>query len=130
MNSVREKLDKLQWVDRRNVFWTGLTVLIAVTLFALAYYIVYVPGPRRQVSGTVVLFEIHSDGESTQVSQTIHVRLDEGIQVRAAIGPNVVTKVGSRVNLIATKIPIIGIERFRFKELIDTPEERPLLLRK
>jgi hypothetical protein len=123
MNRARETLGKTQRAERWNVFWTGIAVFIALMLFAIAYYVVYVPGERRQVSGTVVLFETHKG------SQTIHVRLDEGIQIRAAVGPNVVAKVGSRVNLIATKMPIIGIERFRFKEILDTPKEELLLSR-
>src|SRR5262245_9975787 len=111
------------------MFWSGVTAIFVLSLLAVAYYIAYVPGPYRLVSGTVVLFETHSDNENIRVSQSIHVRLDEGSQVRAAIGPNIVAKIGSRVNLIATKRPIVGTERFQFKEFLDTPKEQPLLSR-
>jgi hypothetical protein len=56
-----------------------------------------------------------------RVVYLVHVRLDSGLTVTAQVSPSVTIKIGSRVTLLATKMPIIGIERFRFKEFIKPP---------
>lgn len=64
--------------------------------------------------GTTVSFETHASGENLRVKSIINVQLDSGTTVRATIDSLVLAKPGSRVRLKATKMPIIGIEKFNF----------------
>lgn len=70
------------------------------------------------VAGTVVSVETIAHKSQPNVRHYIHVRLDSGLTVRARIDPHVPLKIGRRVNLIANKMPILGIEWFRFKEVL------------
>jgi hypothetical protein len=111
-------------------------VTIAVTvgfalltiIFAIIFYIEYVPEETREVAGNVVSFETHPSKSTMRVVHLLHVRLDSGLTVTAQVSPSVTIKFGSRVTLLATKMPIIGIERFRFNEFIKPPvNPNPLL---
>jgi len=94
--------------------WGILAGAVFLVIFALGYYAIYVPGESREISGTVVSFETKADGESPRVRSLIHVRLDDGVTASATIGAHVVAKIGSRVRIMAIKMPILGIERHRF----------------
>jgi hypothetical protein len=108
-----------------RVVLVGLCSLILV-LFALGYYIRYGPGESRDVTGEVVSFETTADNTGPDVRHFLHVRLDSGLTVRAQVNPGIRAQIGRRVRLIATKMPIIGIERFRFKEFSDRPLDQNL----
>jgi hypothetical protein len=101
----------------------GITISCALllTLITIGSYIVNAPGETREVSGSMVSFKTETSGSDIRVDHWLHVRLDSGLTVTARVSPRVPVKVGQRVNLIATKMPIIGIERFRFKEFIKPP---------
>jgi hypothetical protein len=92
---------------------------LLVTLIAIGSYIVNAPGETREVSGSIVSFKTETTGSDIRVDHWLHVRLDSGLTVTARVSPHVPVKIGRRVNLIATRMPIIGIERFRFKEFSD-----------
>jgi hypothetical protein len=94
--------------------WGILAGAVFLIIFALGYYALYVPGESRELLGTVLSFETHADGESPRVRSLIHVRLDDGAHASATIGSHVVAKIGSRVRILAIKMPILGIERHRF----------------
>jgi hypothetical protein len=107
----------------------GITISCALilTLIAIGSYIVNAPGETREVSGGIVSFKTETSGSDIRVDHWHHVRLDNGLTVSARVSPDVPVKVGQRVNLIATKMPIIGIERFRFKEFIKPLNPKSLL---
>ena len=100
----------------------GITLCaLFLTLISVFFYGVYVPGDTREVTGNIVSFETRASGSDIRVDHWLHVRLDSGLTVSAQVGAHVPVKLGRRVSLIATKMPIIGIERFRFKAFIDPP---------
>jgi hypothetical protein len=89
-----------------------------------------VPGDSREIDGVIVSFETEAKGSSPGVSHFLHVRLHDGSVVTAKVGSHVAPKVGRHVRLIATQMPLIGIERFRFKEFNDPPvDTNPLFQR-
>jgi hypothetical protein len=94
-----------------------------LVLFALGYYIGYGPGDSRDVAGEVISFETTADNAGPDVRHFLHVRLDSGLTVRARTNPGITAKIGRRVRLIATKMPIVGIERYRFKEFLDSADK-------
>ncbi len=106
------------WLNGSRPLLLGITLCALFLTLILFFYVVYVPGDTREVSGNIVSFETR---HGIRVDHWLHVRLDSGLTVSASVGAHVPVKVGRRVNLIATKMPIIGIERFRFKEFIDPP---------
>lgn len=111
-NTTREQLDKLQRAQRRAIVWAVLGGAGFLVLLATTFYILYVPGKSREVRGTVISFE--TDTRSSQIRHFIHVQLDNGNQVRAENGPQIVAKPSSRVRLKATTMPILEIERYSF----------------
>ena len=105
---------------------TVVFALLTIT-FAIISYIMYVPEETREVAGNVVSFETHASKGTMRVVHLVHVRLDSGLTVTAQVSPSVTIKIGSRVTLLATRMPIIGIERFRFKKFIKPVNPNPLL---
>ncbi len=97
---------------------------------AVAFYVIYVPNDTRETDGIIVSYETTASKSSPRVRHFLHVRLDDGLVVTARAGSHVTPKVGRRVKLTATRMPLIGIERFRFKEFNDPPvDTNPLLKR-
>ncbi len=99
----------------------GVTIVgtLLTIIFAIIFYVEYVPQETREVAGNVVSFETRASKNTMRVVHLVHVRLDSGLTVSARVSPSVTIKPGSRVILIATKMPIIGIERFQFKEFLN-----------
>jgi hypothetical protein len=108
----------------------GVACIVFLVLIALSYCIGYGPGDTRDVEGEIISFETDANSSSPEVRHILHVRLDNGLTVRARVGPHITAKVGRRVRLIATQMPILGIERFRFKEFLDSPSNQNPLLSK
>lgn len=102
-----------------------IVCLLFLAAFGVGYYILYGPGETRTVAGEVVSFETRYNDSARQI---LYVRLDNGLTVSTRIGAYATIKVGRRVNLVATRMPILGIERFQFKEFVDPPvDQNPLL---
>ena len=100
---------------------------LLLSLASVFFYVLYVPGETRELSGNIISFETQASARNIRVVHLLHVRLDSGLTVSARVAPHVPVKVGRRVNLVATRMPIIGIERFRFKEFLDPPpNQNPL----
>jgi hypothetical protein len=120
-------------IPQQTCVTTPVIITIAVvctllTIIGIIFYIAYVSEETREVAGNVVSFETRTSKSTFRVVHLLHVRLDSGLTVTAQVSPSVTIKVGSRVSLIATKMPIIGIERFRFKEFVKPPvNPNPLL---
>jgi len=68
---------------------------------------------------TIVSFETITDGDFPRVSRHIYVGLDDGRTVRAWIDGHITVKIGRRALLRATKMPVIGLERFRFQDFVE-----------
>lgn len=117
-------------IGRWELISIVLTCLFFIFGTSVAFYITYVPGESRDVTGVITSFETDAGSGSPGVKQFLHVRLENGSVVRAEVVSHVTPKVGRHVRLIATQMPLIGIERFRFKEFNDPPvESNPLLKR-
>ena len=110
--------------------WGILAGVVLLIIFALGYYAIYVPGESREISGTVISFETHANSKSPRVRSLIHVRLDDGVTASATIGSHVVAKIGSRVRIMAIKMPILGIERHRFIAFEEQSNTREKFLQK
>ncbi len=121
MNTVRERLDKIHKTERRQIIAAAIAAAVLLAVSALFYLVLHVPGETRDVTGTIVSFETRTSDDATRVSHFAHVRLDEGPTVRAAIDAHVPIKAGRRAILIATQMPVLGMERYRFKGLVDEP---------
>jgi hypothetical protein len=123
VNTVRERLDKIQKAERRQIIAAAIVAAVLLAIAALFYFVFHVPGKAREVTGAIVSFETRTSDDATRVAHFVHVRLDDGPTVRAAIDAHVPIKVGRRAILIATKMPILGIERYRFKGFVDEPSD-------
>lgn len=126
-----KRKSKPRWIVDWEVVGIGLFCALIITGSAIAFYIGYVPGESREIEGIIVSFESTHREDSSGISQFLHVRIDGGSVIRAGAGSHVTPKAGRRVKLIATRMPLMGIERFRFKEFNDPPADgNPLLQRR
>jgi len=117
-------------IDRWELLGIILTCLLFLIGTAAALYISYAPGKTREINGVITSFETETGGSSPGVKHFLHVRLENGSVVRAQIEAHVTPKVGRHVTLIATQMPLIKIERFRFKQFNDPPVDRKPLLQR
>jgi len=117
----QERLDKLQRSKRLQTIVGVLAIAILLLIASLFYFVFHVPGETREVTGTIVSFETRKSDDAMRFGYFIYVRLGSGPTVRATIGAHVPIKIGRRVTLIATQMPILGIERYRFKAFIEEP---------
>jgi hypothetical protein len=101
----------------------GIVITFAVIIFATAivFYVIYVPGEIREIPGIVVSFQTRASRMNPNVANILYVRLENGTVVRATADSNVTATVGRPVKLLATTMPIVGIERFHFEEFNDSP---------
>ena len=113
-------------IGRWQLVGIGLICAAIISATSVAFYMFYVPGETREANGIIVSFE--TKASRTRVGSILHVRLENGVVVSATAHSSVTFKVGRQVKLIATQMPLIGLQRFRFKEFNDPPEEtNPLL---
>lgn len=117
MTHYKARLDELEATDRRSLIFgiigsVGLAVLLTWFLFFWS-----ISGRTREVKGTIVSFE--TTATETGVSRLIYVRLDDGHTVSAGIDGHITPRIGRRALLRATKMPFIGIERFRFQNFLE-----------
>jgi hypothetical protein len=109
------------WIGRWQLLGIVLTCAVIIFATAVALYTIYVPGDSRETTGIIVSFETSASRSGPKVATILYVRLENGVVVSARADSSVTAKVGRPVKLIATQMPLIGIERFRFKEFNDPP---------
>jgi hypothetical protein len=119
MTNYKTRLNKLERIDRRSLVYGIFVGAVLLAVFAFVFFLFYVPGESREVAGTIVSFETIASGSSMRVSRRVYVRLDEGRTVHARIDGHVTVKIGRRALLKATKIPVVGLERFRFQKFVE-----------
>lgn len=127
----RKRLHELDTIDRGSVIYGSLVSTVAVAVVALVFFVLYVPGEAREVVGTVVFVDAATENSSLSVSRSVYVRLDDGHTVSARVDGSITPKIGKRALLRATKMPLLGVERFRFidfaegyeNQLIETPQQ-------
>src|SRR5688572_21218642 len=114
MAKNKKRLHELDKIDRRSLIYGSLVGTVLVAVFAFVFFLVYIPGEVREVTGTIVSFETVARKSSPRISRWVYARLDDGHTVSARIDGHITPRIGRRALFSATKIPLIGVEQFRF----------------
>ena len=122
MANYKKRLHELDKIDHRSLIYGSLVGAALLAVFAFVFFLVYVLGETREVVGTIVSFETIARKSSPIIFRRIYVRLDDGHTVSARIDGHITPKIGRRALLRATKMPLIGLERFRFREFVEEHE--------
>lgn len=121
---VRQRLSSAIGDRGRRVI-SIVSGIALLALFAWATYAYAVPPSRRDVVGTIVMFETHAS-ESASVSRRLIVKLDNGYTVPAFLPGHVVARVGRRVQLVEMTSPFFGLKTYRFAGFADRDEPATL----
>jgi hypothetical protein len=92
----------------------GIGVIIFV---ATGLYEAYVPGRVLEVAGVAISRELIADDDAAR--HYVHVRLDDGANVRARLDGFVTVVPGDRVLLRQIETPLLGLHRYRYKAHVD-----------
>jgi hypothetical protein len=119
MSGYKEQLNQLAASDRRQLIF-GIVVVAGILIaFAAMFFVEYFPGEIREVTGAIVSFKTEARDDAVPPIHYVYVRLDDGRTVRAKVSGHIALKIGRRATLFATKMPVLGLERYRFKAFLD-----------
>ena len=118
----KKRLHELDKIDRRSLIYGSVVGTVLLAVFACVFFILYVPGETREVTGTIVSFETVARKSSPIISRRVYARLDDGHTVSTRIDGHITPRIGKRAIFRVTKMPLIGLERFRFQGFADEHE--------
>ena len=116
-------LVELHHVDHRALrpkSLLGMLFFIVLTSVLLACN---APGDQAEAIGTIV--SVEAQATKSGALRTVHVRLEDNRTVRASVKGRVAMQVGAQVRLTVSKMPVIGLEEFDVKELIEVQNGPP-----
>ncbi len=119
MASNQKRLREFDKIERRSLLLASFAGIALFAVFAFVFFLVYIPREAREVTGTIVSFETVARKSSPRISWWVYARLDDGHTVSARIDGHITPRIGRRALFSATKIPLIGVEQFRFKDFVD-----------